>query len=245
MPKRKLQVNKQAGDAGGASEVQTIYADLVTFVMMLFILLFVLSYNDEKSQDFITELQIKFGEEVEDKQQTLTTDALLVSKINHYIKKEDLSEYAHVVVDEYRVKMILNPPILFDSGKVAIKQAGKKVLAGVGDIFDNVVNPLEIEGHTDNVPINTEIYPTNWELSSARAASVAAFFQRNGIRGDRITCIGKGEFNPIKTNKTTWGREKNRRIVIEFKIPDIFKKPKDLDSELNLQKSTYEPKFEK
>ena len=156
MPKRKLQVNKQSGDDGGASEVQTIYADLVTFVMMLFILLFVLSYNDEKSQDFITELQIKFGEEVEDKQQTLTTDALLVSKINHYIKKEDLSEYAHVVVDEYRIKMILNPPILFDSGKVAIKRAGKKVLAGVGDIFDNVVNPLEIEGHTDNVPINTE-----------------------------------------------------------------------------------------
>ncbi len=215
MPKRKLQVNKQAGGDGGASEVQTIYADLVTFVMMLFILLFVLSYNDEKSQDFITELQIKFGEEVEDKQQTLTTDALLVSKINHYIKKEDLSEYAHVVVDEYRVKMILNPPILFDSGKVAIKQAGKKVLAGVGDIFDNVVNPLEIEGHTDNVPINTEEYASNWELSFFRAFSVVKYYIfSRGYDPIRMTAKGFGEYRPIVDNSTVLNRAQNRRIEI-------------------------------
>ena len=217
MPRRKPQLQSQGADDGGSSEVQTIYADLVTFVMMLFILLFVLSYNDEKTQDFITELQIKFGEKVEDKQQTLSTDALLVSKINHYIKKEDLSDYAHVVVDEYRVKMILNPPILFDSGKVAIKNEGKKVLEGVGAIFDNVANPMEIEGHTDNVPINTQEYASNWELSFFRAFSVVKYYIfTRGYNPVRMTAKGFGEYRPLKDNLTAFNRAMNRRIEINI-----------------------------
>jgi len=217
VPRRKPQLQSQGADDGGSSEVQTIYADLVTFVMMLFILLFVLSYNDEKTQDFITELQIKFGEKVEDKQQTLSTDALLVSKINHYIKKEDLSDYAHVVVDEYRVKMILNPPILFDSGKVVIKNEGKKVLEGVGAIFDNVANPMEIEGHTDNVPINTQEYASNWELSFFRAFSVVKYYIfTRGYNPVRMTAKGFGEYRPLKDNLTALNRAMNRRIEINI-----------------------------
>ena len=215
MPRRKPQLQSQITDGGGSSEVQTIYADLVTFVMMLFILLFVLSYNDEKSQDFITELQTKFGEKVEDKQQTLSTDALLVSKINHYIKKEDLSEYAHVVVDEYRVKMILSPPVIFKSGKVDISSSGIEVLAGVGNIFDDVMNPLEIEGHTDNIPIKTDDYPSNWELSFFRAFSVVKYyiFQR-GYNPTRLTAKGFGEHRPLVDNNSSINRAKNRRIEI-------------------------------
>ncbi|RAP26294.1 hypothetical protein DID74_02255 [Candidatus Marinamargulisbacteria bacterium SCGC AG-333-B06] len=215
MPRKKPKIQKQTDEAGGSSEVQTIYADLVTFVMMLFILLFVLSYNDEESKDFITELQIRFGEKIEDKQQTLTTDALLVSKINHYIKKEDLSEYAHVVVDEYRVKMILNPPILFDSGKVDIKKEGTDVLAGVGIIFDKVMNPMEIEGHTDNVPINNDDFASNWELSFFRAYEVVKYYiYTRGYNPIRLTAKGFGEYRPLTDNSTSLNRALNRRIEL-------------------------------
>ena len=106
----------------GDGDVQTVYGDLITFVMMLFVLLFVLSYNENKTHDFITEFQIRFGEKVEELQQTLTTDALLVSQIEHYIQKEDLEDFAQVVVDEHRVKLILHPPLLFESGKEQIKK---------------------------------------------------------------------------------------------------------------------------
>ncbi len=215
MLRKKLSKPNQSIEDDGNSEVQTVYADLVTFVMMLFILLFVLSYNNEKTHDFMTELQVKFGDKVEDKQQTITTDVLLVSKINHYIKKEDLSEYAHVVVDEYRVKMILSSPVIFKSGKVDISSSGIEVLAGVGDIFDDVMNPLEIEGHTDNIPIKTDDYPSNWELSFFRAFSVVKYyiFQR-GYNPTRLTAKGFGEHRPLVDNNSSINRAKNRRIEI-------------------------------
>tara|TARA_Y100000591_G_C21793159_1_gene677745 strand:+ start:445 stop:1140 length:696 start_codon:yes stop_codon:yes gene_type:complete len=213
--RKKLSKPNQSIEDDGNSEVQTVYADLVTFVMMLFILLFVLSYNNEKTHDFMTELQVKFGDKVEDKQQTITTDVLLVSKINHYIKKEDLSEYAHVVVDEYRVKMILSSPVIFKSGKVDISSSGIEVLADVGAIFDDVMNPLEIEGHTDNIPIKTDDYPSNWELSFFRAFSVVKYyiFQR-GYNPTRLTAKGFGEHRPLVDNNSSINRAKNRRIEI-------------------------------
>ncbi|MBI60593.1 hypothetical protein CL657_05200 [bacterium] len=215
MLRKKLSKPNQSIEDDGNSEVQTVYADLVTFVMMLFILLFVLSYNNEKTHDFMTELQVKFGDKVEDKQQTITTDVLLVSKINHYIKKEDLSEYAHVVVDEYRVKMILSSPVIFKSGKVDISSSGIEVLADVGAIFDDVMNPLEIEGHTDNIPIKTDDYPSNWELSFFRAFSVVKYyiFQR-GYNPTRLTAKGFGEHRPLVDNNSSINRAKNRRIEI-------------------------------
>ncbi|MBH37820.1 hypothetical protein CL658_02185 [bacterium] len=212
--KKKLEHSQSLNDVGD-SEVQTIYSDLVTFVMMLFILLFVLSYNDEKTHDFMTELQVRFGEKIEDKQQTVSTDVLLVSKINHYIKKEDLSEYAHVVVDEYRVKLILSSPVLFQSGKVDISTKGKDILAGVGAIFDSVMNPLEIEGHTDNVPIRTDEYPSNWELSFFRAFTVVKYYMfTRGYNPVRLTAKGFGEYRPLVSNDSSLNRAKNRRIEI-------------------------------
>ena len=212
--KKKLEHSQSLNDVGD-SEVQTIYSDLVTFVMMLFILLFVLSYNDEKTHDFMTELQVRFGEKIEDKQQTVSTDVLLVSKINHYIKKEDLSEYAHVVVDEYRVKLILSSPVLFQSGKVDVSAQGKNILAGVGAVFDSVMNPLEIEGHTDNVPIRTDEYPSNWELSFFRAFSVVKYYIfTRGYNPIRLTAKGFGEYRPLVPNDSSLNRAKNRRIEI-------------------------------
>tara|TARA_B100001989_G_C24510639_1_gene450222 strand:+ start:311 stop:985 length:675 start_codon:yes stop_codon:yes gene_type:complete len=217
MPKAlKKTVVSSDGD-GGSDEVQTIFGDLVTFVMMLFILLFVLSYNEEKTQDFITEFQIKFGEKVEEKQQTLTTDALIVSKIQHYIDKEKMEDIASVVVDEHRVKIILNDPVLFQSGKADLKQKGINTLKGLGKIFDNVFNPFVIEGHTDNVPINNDEFKSNWELSFYRAFSVVKYFiYKKKYNPTRLSALGYGEYRPLTTNDTKENRSLNRRIELNI-----------------------------
>ena len=127
MPKKKREEEAPPED-NGDSEIQQAYGDLVTFIMMLFVLLFVMSYNDNKSADFITEFQIQFGENQDQKQQTLTTDALLTSRLQHFIKKEKLEESAQVVVDEHRVKLILSPPLLFESGKADLSDKGIDIL---------------------------------------------------------------------------------------------------------------------
>jgi chemotaxis protein MotB len=75
-------------------------------------------------------------------------------------------------------------------------------------------NPLRVEGHTDNRPISTRYYPSNWELSSARAASVVHRFARGGISPARLSVIGFGEFRPAQSNDTAAGRNANRRVVI-------------------------------
>lgn len=216
MLRRKNKIIVEDSDSGDG-DVQTVFGDLVCFIMMLFILLFVLSYNENKTDDFITEFQIKFGEKELEQQQTLTTDALLVSKIEHYINKEQLDEFAKVVVDEHRVKLILNPPILFDSGKAILKPGGKKVLEAAGQIYDTVFNPIVIEGHTDNVPINTNDYPSNWELSFFRAFSVVKYYITNrNYKPSRLSAMGYGEFKPLVQNDTRFNRSLNRRIEINI-----------------------------
>lgn len=216
MPRRKNKIIVEDSDSGDG-DVQTVFGDLVCFIMMLFILLFVLSYNENKTDDFITEFQIKFGELEQEKQQTLTTDALLVSKIEHYIDKEQLDEFAKVVVDEHRVKLILNPPILFDSGKAILKPEGKQVLDAAGEVYDTVFNPIVIEGHTDNVPINTNDYPSNWELSFFRAFTVVKhYIYTRSYKPSRLSAMGYGEFKPLVQNDTKFNRSLNRRIEINI-----------------------------
>ena len=221
MLRRKNKIIVEDSDSG-VGDVQTVFGDLVCFIMMLFILLFVLSYNENKTDDFITEFQIKFGEKELEQQQTLTTDALLVSKIEHYINKEQLDEFAKVVVDEHRVKLILNPPILFDSGKAVLKPGGKKVLEAAGQIYDTVFNPIVIEGHTDNVPINTPVYPSNWELSVARASGVVKSFIKDGIEADRLKASGYADTKPVVPHVDESGKDiimnraQNRRIVVRI-----------------------------
>mgnify|MGYP001398183365 CR=1 FL=1 len=87
----------------------------------------------------------------------MTSEALFVSTVIGYIEQENLDELAQVLVDEHKIKIILDPPILFDSGKAILKPYAYTLLADAGKIFDDVYNPLVVEGHTDNVPIHNKL----------------------------------------------------------------------------------------
>lgn len=109
--------------------------------------------------------------------------------------------------------------ILFDSGKTTIKKEGQKVLKSLGNVLGNFPDKaLQIEGHTDNVHISSnlkELYPSNWELSTARATNVVHFLQdKVGLPGKRMIAAGHSEYHPIASNETATGRAQNRRIQI-------------------------------
>jgi chemotaxis protein MotB len=119
--------------------------------------------------------------------------------------------------DQLRVQMV--DEILFDSGEATLKQAGVEVLEKVGAVLKKAENKLIIvQGHTDNVPIKgrlAERFPTNWELSAARAVNVARFLQDTaGLDPSQLSATGFSEYRPKADNSTAEGRQKNRRIEI-------------------------------
>jgi len=118
-----------------------------------------------------------------------------------------------------RLSVSLLDKILFPSGEAEITPAGLKVLERVGNIIKNVQDKtIRVEGHTDNVPIHPRLqkqFPTNWELSTARATNVVRFLQdKVGMDATRLQAVGLSEYHPLASNGTVAGRSQNRRIEI-------------------------------
>lgn len=147
----------------------------------------------------------------------------LVNELQEEIKKGEIE------VTQLRDKLTLSmvEKILFDSGSADIKKEGKKVLDRVVEILKNVKDrQINIEGHTDNVPISPRLaqkFPTNWELSTARATNVVRYLQEKGIDPALLSATGYAEYRPVAPNDTEEGRAKNRRIEIVL-VPLELKK---------------------
>ena len=121
------------------------------------------------------------------------------------------------LADRLSVSMV--DKILFPSGEADITPAGLRVLRRVGDVLKTTQGKIvRVEGHTDNVVISTHLkgtFPTNWELSTARASNVVRFLQDSvGIDGERLQAVGLSQYHPIASNSTVRGRSQNRRIEI-------------------------------
>lgn len=112
------------------------------------------------------------------------------------------------------IEVEMKEDISFYPRTADLRQRSLPVLEAVTTIFKDIPNAVQIEGFTDNTPIGTDEFPTNWELSAARAASVVRYFQSQGIHPSRLAAIGYGEHQPLVSNKTPEGRKKNNRIVM-------------------------------
>jgi len=112
------------------------------------------------------------------------------------------------------VEVEMNSNMLFGSGNATLSDEALRVLWKVAKPIRKLNNSVQVEGFTDNVPINTFEYPSNWELSAARSASVVHLFAKYGINPERLAAVGYGEHHPIEDNGTAVGRERNRRVVI-------------------------------
>jgi chemotaxis protein MotB len=109
--------------------------------------------------------------------------------------------------------------MLFKAGQAELQPGGIPILDVVAATLAGYPNPVRIEGHTDNRPIHSERFPSNWELSAARAASVLRYFQNAGVDPRRLSAVGLGEWSPVAKNDSAAGRQKNRRVEIFMELP--------------------------
>lgn len=116
-----------------------------------------------------------------------------------------------------KIEIQLNSKMLFGSGSTRLSQDARKAFRDIGLIIKPLNNTIFVEGHTDNVPIQTQAFPSNWELSAARAASVVEYIARQGVDPKRLAAIGYGEYRPIADNSTAEGRSKNRRVTLTIR----------------------------
>lgn len=114
------------------------------------------------------------------------------------------------------VRLRVKGQLLFEPGEAVVKDQAKKLLAGIGKVLKKFSFYLTVEGHSDNLPINTAKFPSNWELSSARASAVLRNLLANGVPANRVTAVGYAANYPLATNATAEGRSKNRRVEFVF-----------------------------
>ncbi|MDO9559973.1 MAG: OmpA family protein [Syntrophales bacterium] len=151
-----------------------------------------------------------------------------VSKTYESLMQEMKGEIAHgqITITELKGKLTLDvvDKILFASGEAEVKPEGLAVLQRVIEVVKDVKDKaIRIEGHTDNVKIGGGLarkYPTNWELSAARALNVARYLQKQGIDPALLAAVAYGEYKPVADNSTPEGRAKNRRIAIILQPKD-------------------------
>jgi chemotaxis protein MotB len=115
--------------------------------------------------------------------------------------------------DEW-IEVNIKASVLYGSGSSELSSAAKEVLGKVSGVLQNKLNPIHVEGYTDNEPISTVRFPSNWELSAARAASVVRYFEQQGLDPERMAAVGYGEHHPVASNETEDGRSRNRRIAL-------------------------------
>ncbi|MBI5885093.1 MAG: OmpA family protein [Deltaproteobacteria bacterium] len=185
-----------------------------------------LTKENEYLKREVERLQLKTGEMSAQKEQELarvkTTYESLVKEMQLEIDKGDIK--ITQALDRLSVNMV--EKILFDSGKAEVKSDGLKVLMRVGNVLKGVTDrQIRVEGHTDNVKIGgrlREKYPTNWELSTARAANVVRYLEdKVGVDRKLLSVAGMADNNPVASNDTAEGRSANRRIEIVLLPLDV------------------------
>ncbi len=115
--------------------------------------------------------------------------------------------------NETWVEISLNASLLFNSGEALINKPAIFIIQQLAGIMSGYKNPIRVEGFTDSVPIKSQRYPSNWELSVSRSAAIVRMLIKEGINPRRLSAVGYGEHQPIASNDTVQGQQKNRRVV--------------------------------
>jgi len=140
------------------------------------------------------------------------TAVVIEDKLKDWVNKGQIA----VRGNEKWLEVEINSSILFASGRTQLSDEATLILSGLAEIFKTTKNPLYVSGYTDNVPINTLQYPSNWELSAARSASVVRLMANRGIDPARLGAIGFAEYRPVAGNDSVENRQKNRRVIIRM-----------------------------
>ena len=219
----------------------TTFNDLVTLLMVFFVLLFTMSTVDSRRmQDFQYALQsglgvLKTGTKVSisvKKTQPVDDMSHIMTQAEGKRNKKHSRQPGDKLMDEIQqltkadldiqiihthqgTRLSFEDQVLFDFGSATINPAGFVFLDKIADTLDKIPYAMRVECHTDNVPIQTRRFPSNWELSVARAVNVVKYFAEvSNIDPYRLSAVGYGESRPVAANDTASNRVKNRRVEI-------------------------------
>ncbi|WP_035289932.1 OmpA family protein [Clostridium sp. KNHs214] len=230
---------KNGGSGLTGEEWLTTYSDTITLLLTFFVLLYSMStVNTNKFKQIASSLQsvlsgqgsnsiLDFGNgqgEVPIVGETAKSSGKsgtvakksMYEEVARYVKENKMKDKIEVLKEPKGVVLRLKESVLFDIGKGEVKENSADVLNMISNILQKFPEShVIVEGHTDNVPISTYKYPSNWELSTARAVNVLKYFvETNKMNPDRFTAAGYGEQKPIVPNDNDGNRAKNRRVNI-------------------------------
>ncbi|MBU2660524.1 flagellar motor protein MotS [Bacillus cabrialesii] len=215
-----------------SSNWMVTFTDLITLILVFFILLFSMSQIDlQKFKAAVESIQKEGGTlqpdqtSVEKKAET-SADAKkqedqqdqLLKRVNTYIKDHHLKAQMTAKRDERGVVLVLQEAVLFDSGEAKVLKNAETLLHQIAVLLQTIPNDIQVEGHTDSRNISTYRYPSNWELSAARASGVIQYFtSKEKLPSKRFIAVGYADTKPVKDNKTNEHMKENRRVEIVIK----------------------------
>ncbi|MDO9043484.1 MAG: OmpA family protein [Desulfocapsaceae bacterium] len=136
-------------------------------------------------------------------------------KIRKYLQEKGAENQVKTTIDSRGLVISLKDTEFFESGQATVRHASTPLLNDIVSAINKYTNSIRIEGHTDSIPIQTAAFPSNWELSTARATNIVQYLiSSHAFSPDKLSAIGYGEYRPIADNKTAEGRQKNRRVDI-------------------------------
>jgi len=214
----------------GAPEWMATYSDMMTLLLCFFVLLFSFATLDvQKFKAIAQSMNGSLG--VLDSGMTLSMEPLvnsfpadspteeveefqkLYEEMNEYVEENNLESRITLRLDERGLLVRFMDNVLFDSGKADLTPGAKEIINKVAEIIKKNDKNVRIEGHTDNVPINTYRFPSNWELSTTRAVNVVKYLiEENGMEPYRLSASGYSDQHPVDDNNNAAGRQKNRRV---------------------------------
>lgn len=216
------------------------YADLMTLMLTLFVLLVAHATFEPDRFNRSVELDVgahpgesieqggdgeRFGESLVDlgigQGESLAPASAgqdRVALFKSALEQVDLGEDVRVNIEDKRVTLDINSRLLFPVGGTRIPPEGYAVLNEIGNLLARNDFPVSIEGHTDDVPIASLRFPSNWELSAARASKVLRYLIETGIAPERLQAVGYADTRPVAANDTAVGRAANRRVEMVIKL---------------------------
>ncbi len=217
----------------GAPFWMTTYGDMVTLLLTFFILMFSMSSIDaQKFREARDSLIGALGSGVLPSSVGVVGEAstatgtagisreridMLASmeRIAEIFQEEALEELTTVqVTGPGEILVRMGDELLFDPGESELKPQARRVLERVGNSVIGKTETINVEGHTDNIPINTPEFPSNWELSAARALQVVRLLEDIGVPPEQLAPVGRSQYKPVAPNDTPENRAKNRRVEL-------------------------------
>ena len=206
-------------NSGGGDEEGWLisFSDLMTLLLCFFVILMSISKIDVSKMDAVaTSLSNAMHASSKHTRSKLMN---IKDDVESILELEGIDEICEVEQVFEGIKVNCRAVAFFKSGKAQMLPKAKKVLEKVVRRIKDEPFKIDVEGHTDNIPIKNKLFPSNWELSSARASEVVNFFISIGIKPTRLRAIGMADTIPIAPNTTTKNRAKNRRVVLIF-VPE-------------------------